>query len=152
MNILPLPAKSRKIYNHCRGFCLSAVFLVFLFGARLARPQLISAQTALSDPSMKGKVIHLGDNKPWLVVQSTTQTGTKSGYVYIMNIGQGYFPSFYWGTNSTTPTNAISSLADSGTIYSFLPATIGGVAKATALGSHTWQWDRCSQAGTCSNL
>ncbi|MCL2085524.1 hypothetical protein FWH09_01160, partial [Candidatus Saccharibacteria bacterium] len=102
---------------------------------------------------MKGKVIDLGDGNPWLVVQSAAQTGTKAGYVYIMamhNYGNGT-----WGSDNANPTIAISRLADDGTgvLYNSLPATIGGVAKATALGSHNWQWDICSFANpaVCSN-
>ncbi|MCL2110630.1 hypothetical protein FWH30_03590, partial [Microgenomates group bacterium] len=128
-----------------KGVC----FYLVVVGAVLARPQLALAQTALSDPSMKGKVIDLGDGNPWLVVQSTAQTGTKSGYVYIMAMYN--YGNYAWGLSNTNPSTAISTTSDVGTIYTNLPATIDGVAKAVALGSHTWQWDSCTQTGSCTN-
>jgi hypothetical protein len=89
-----------------------------------------------------GSVIDLGDGHPWLWVGSTSQTGSKAGYGYIMAMYN--YGDYAWGSNAT---------ADTGTIYTNLPDTIGGVDKATALASNTWQWDICSEANptVCSN-
>jgi hypothetical protein len=91
-----------------------------------------------------GSVIDLGDGHPWLWVGSTAQTGTKSGYGYIMAMYN--YGNYAWGSKNTTPTTAINTTADTGAIYTNLPATIGGIAKADAFATNTWQWDNCSTA------
>ena len=146
-------------YNASIVKCLTAqiihlaiiFFCIWLVETSCGHPQRVRANIAVSDTSLKGKVFRLSDGKRWVLVQSTAQTGTKTGYVYIMAIDS--YGTTTWGTSYSDPNAAIATTADLASTYTNLPSIIGDVAKAAALGSHTWQWDYCSDdsSPTCFN-